>query len=392
MNSVLRLIFVYGALRLLSDTLDIYKVIKHANSYANSADVLKFVSSENEATEFTRSVLRLPVVNQTNIITRQTHTPKQTSPLTVIVNNRTVIPTVPPLPAKVSVVRGNPYICRTSKDLKWIIYTHTAPRNREKREAIRSTWGNKYLFDNRRTAIIFLVGIPRHKGEQRIIDEEYMKYGDIVQGDFIDDYRNLTYKGILGLQFISSYCSHVPYTIKSDDDVFANIFKIIQLTEERDLRSRFLMCFRWHRMMINRPGIDITSKRWWLPLDVLPGKKVFEPYCAGLGWIFTTNIAKELLTIAYTTPFLWIDDVYISGMVMNQIKNLTKASLWGVVDSQTMFHEIQPFNASDYVLSVKNPKMVKQFWNSTLHQLSDVILSELNISALAQHRALLRRK
>ena len=391
LNFVLTLLIIYGALRCLMDTLHVYKARRGVMIYGTSGRLFKVVSSKDEATKLEHTI-RLTAVNQNNIPTHRTPKPKQIPPLTVIVNNRSVIPTVPPLPAKVSMVKGNPDICRSSKDLKWIIYVPTAPMNQEKRDTLRLTWGNTYLFSNRRTAIIFLVGITRHKDEQRIIDEEYKRYGDIVQGDFIDDYRNLTYKAILGLQFISSYCSHVPYTIKSDDDVFANIFKIMQLTEERGPRNRFLVCFHWHGMMINRPGKDRSYERWWLPLDVLPGKKVFEPYCAGLGWIFTTNIAKELVKIAYTTPFSWIDDAYISGIVMNQVKNLTVTNLWKIVDSKSMFNDILPFNASDYVFTMRNPKIVKQYWNNTLHQLGDDIVRELNITALTQYPALVQRR
>ena len=393
LNLLLILMFVYGALRLINDTLYIYNANKAGTVNENPADVFKLISLQNETTEPQRNAVRFPVVHQTNIPTDLTPKPKPLPPMTVIVSNRSVIPTVPPLPAKVSIVKGNTDTCRLSKNLKWIIYVHTAPINQKKRDAIRNTWGNKYLFDNRRTAVIFLVGLPRHKGGQKIIDEEYNRYGDIVQGDFIDDYRNLTYKGILGLQFISSYCSHVPYAIKSDDDVFANIFKIMQLSEERGSNSRFLVCLRWHGMPIRRPATKIDYETWWLPNDVLPNKKVFEPYCAGMGWIFSTNIAKDLVTIAYRTPFLWIDDVYISGMVMNQVKNLTKTNLAKVVDMETMFDRIPlPFNASDFVFSEKNPKLVRQFWNRTLNQLHDEILQELNITALTQYPILLHRR
>ena len=392
LNLLLILMFVYGALRLINDTLYIYNANKAGTFNENPADVFKVISLQNETTEPQRNAIRFPVVHQTNIPTDLTPKPKPLPPMTVIVSNRSVIPTVPPLPAKVSIVKGNTDTCRLSKNLKWIIYVHTAPINQKKRDAIRNTWGNKYLFDNRRTAVIFLVGLPRHKGGQQIIDEEYSRYGDIVQGDFIDDYRNLTYKGILGLQFMSSYCSHVPYAIKSDDDVFANVFKIMQLTQEQSPNSRFLMCYRWHGMPIHRPGVNKIYKTWWLAYDILPGKKRFEPYCAGLGWIFSTNIVKEMLTIAYNTPFVWIDDVYISGMVMNQVKNLTVTNFLRTVKYKGMLEEISPFNASDYVLSHKNIKKLKQFWNGTLNQLNGGIVRELNITALTNYPTLLQRR
>ena len=386
---------IFGILRLLKNNYLISTSPKHLRIHVDSENdesqgfAPQYVTEEikNNAT-----VMVLRKLNQTNGITHPTPVPKLIPPLTVIVNNHSIIPTVPPPPASVSMVKGNPDICRSSKDLKWIFYIHTAPENKEKRDNLRHTWGNKYLFDNRRSAFIFLLGIPRLQEERKIIDEEYKKYGDIVQGDFIEDYRNLTYKGILGLQFIYFYCSHVPYTIKTDDDVFSSIFKIMQLTEERGPLNRFLMCFRWNNMQVNRPEHSIYFKTWYLPHDVLPGKIIFDPYCAGLGWIFSTNIVKVLLTYVYSTPFLWIDDVYISGMVMNQVKNMSIIDLRTIVEVKTMLKDIRPFYADKCVFSHKSPELINLYWNETLHQLGDDMLRELNMSALAQFPELLQRR
>ena len=390
---VLLIAFLYGALRLSTDIDFILSLPKDTRMRVNfDSDVSKGFTPKYVTKEVKITATVLALIKQPNLTTPSMPTSKPTKPLTVIINNRSVIPTVLPPPAKVSMVKGNPEICGSSKHLKWIIYIHTAPRNKNRRHSVRTTWGNKFLFNNRRTAIIFLVGTPRHTDERKLIDEEYTRHGDIVQGDFIEDYRNLTYKAILAFEFISSYCSHVPYAIKSDDDVFSSIFKIMQLTEEQGPLERFFMCFRWHGMPIQRPEKNIIYKKWWVPYDVLPGKEDFDPYCAGLGWIFSTNIVKELLTYAYCTPFLWIDDVYISGMVMNQVKNMSIINLMRVVAYETMLGDVSPFRHSDYVFSHKNPTAIKRYWNQTLHQLDDDMLQELNISALAPYPELLMRR
>ena len=386
---------LFGTLRLLENNDFISTSHKGPHIHADSENDVSHGFSPQYVTKEIKNnatFMVLRKINQTNGITHRTPMPKLPPPLTVIVNNHSIIPTVPPPPASVSMVKGNPNICRSSKNLKWIFYINTAPENKERRENIRHTWVNNYLFDDRRTAFIFLVGMPRQQDEREIIDEEYRRYGDIVQGDFIEDYRNLTYKGILGLQFVYSYCSHVPYTIKTDDDVFANIFKIMQLTEDRGPLNRFLMCFRWKHMLINRPEHAIIFKTWYLPHDVLPGKMKFDPYCAGLGWIFSTNIIKELLTYAYSTPFLWIDDVYISGMVMNQVKNMSIIDLRTIVKFKTMLKDIRPFYADKYVFSHQGPELINLYWNETLHQLGDDMLGELNMSALAPFPELLQRR
>ena len=391
----LLVICIYGTLRLLKGNNLNFTLQKDALARVDTnKDVLKGFITKYATKEVKNSAIIkvLNKINQKNITAHLTPIVKHTPLSTVIVKNRSAISAIPTLPAKVSIVKGNPDICRSSKHLKWILYIHSAPTNRERRATVRDTWGNKYLFENRRATIVFLVGIPRQTYERKIIDDEYDRYGDIVQGDFIEDYRNLTYKAILALQFISSYCSHVPYAIKSDDDVFSSIFKIMQLTEEQGPLKRFLMCFRWHGMPIQRPGKKIIHKTWWVPYDVLPDKEEFDPYCAGLGWIFSTNIMKELLTYAYSTPFFWIDDVYISGMVMNQMKNMSIINLMRVVAYETILGDVSPFRHSNYVFSHKHPRVIRRYWNNTLHQLDDDMLRELNISALAPYPELLQRR
>jgi len=53
-----------------------------------------------------------------------------------------------------------------------------------------------------------------------------------VQGNFIDSYKNLTLKAVLGLRWMSQYCSQAPFAIKTDDDTFLNIFEMIRLMKE----------------------------------------------------------------------------------------------------------------------------------------------------------------
>ncbi|CAK9293522.1 unnamed protein product [Gordionus sp. m RMFG-2023] len=61
---------------------------------------------------------------------------------------------------------------------------------------------------------------------QRMLKIEARKYRDIVQGDFLDSYQNLTYKMIMGFKWIASRCSKADYVLKMDDDIYVDIFKL----------------------------------------------------------------------------------------------------------------------------------------------------------------------
>ena len=67
---------------------------------------------------------------------------------------------------------------------------------------------------------------------------EFEKYKDLVQGNFVDSYKNLTLKAVLGLRWMSQYCSEAPFAIKTDDDTFLNIFEMVRLMRENANKSQ----------------------------------------------------------------------------------------------------------------------------------------------------------
>src|SRR5262249_21700661 len=46
----------------------------------------------------------------------------------------------------------------------------------------------------------------------------------------------------------------------------------------------------------------------------------YEPYCAGPAVVFTPLVAAELANAAESTTYFWIDDVYVTGMLVRKIR------------------------------------------------------------------------
>ena len=55
--------------------------------------------------------------------------------------------------------------------------------------------------------------------------------------DWLDAYKNLTYKGIMAMKWIKDYCNDVKFILKIDDDVVVNTFKLINHLEILHKRS-----------------------------------------------------------------------------------------------------------------------------------------------------------
>lgn len=175
-----------------------------------------------------------------------------------------------------------------NKTLGLLILVKSAPTHLDKREAIRKTWGDpKYLqkvsegiSDNSRLKLcqnsqnlyfriklIFLLGhstfdapvpVPDNRGFPKSVissddenelkdiskqhfspsfralsvEEEMLKYKDIVRAKFVDSYENNTLKILVGLRYALEQCQDFSYAFLVDDDMYLNVANLIKFIEE----------------------------------------------------------------------------------------------------------------------------------------------------------------
>ncbi|CAC5410967.1 unnamed protein product [Mytilus coruscus] len=109
------------------------------------------------------------------------------------------------------------------KNVFLLVFVHVASHKFLRRHLIRSTYGSISEFENQHIEYIFVLGQTSNITVQREINDESRKYKDIVQGNFVDSYRNLTYKLVFSMFWVNSYCSRAKYVVKVDDDIIINI-------------------------------------------------------------------------------------------------------------------------------------------------------------------------
>ena len=91
-----------------------------------------------------------------------------------------------------------------------------------------------------------MLGKPDSWEEQQLLKWESEHFEDIIQGDFRDTYRNLTYKNLMGKLWVTKFCTQAEFVIKTDDDVFIDLYSVFAFTRkflytEVSIHDRFLI-------------------------------------------------------------------------------------------------------------------------------------------------------
>ena len=137
----------------------------------------------------------------------------------------------------------NSGICDGNPEI--FVWVHSAPGHILKRNALRNTWANsKHGYIHHKMAIAFFVGQIRDGPGKRKLKEqmryENEMYRDIVQEDYIDSYRNLTYKALSGARWVASHCPQAKLVLKADDDALVDLPCLLQQVYKLQKRGRMI--------------------------------------------------------------------------------------------------------------------------------------------------------
>ncbi|KZS18204.1 putative Acetylgalactosaminyl-O-glycosyl-glycoprotein beta-1,3-N-acetylglucosaminyltransferase [Daphnia magna] len=200
----------------------------------------------------------------------------------------------------------------------------SATDNFEKRNTTRPLWPTLLKAQQDKgvmgiAGFAFILGKPDQIETQKRIEEESQMYGDIIQIEMVDTYRNLTLK-LVGLfnWLHTRNCSKVDFVVKADDDVFVNVRNLAHFVQSQPRHDTNLTIFGTSagNLWPARDG------KWELTYEEWPWHR-FPRYFNGPAVLFPGNTIVPLLASFQTTPMLHIDDLYFSGICVERagIKN-----------------------------------------------------------------------
>lgn len=203
-----------------------------------------------------------------------------------------------------------------------VILVHSAPENFQKRKVIRETWGE----GDARSLLIFMIGAVNSSNLQDKIYLESTVHEDIVQGNFEDAYRNMTYKHVMALKWFVYNCRDAEYLLKTDDDVFVNtplLYRYLESPPEiyqQFHHERLLFCSEISRAKVKRT----FRSKWRVSYDEYY-ESYYPNHCPGFSILYSADVVFQLYLQAQNLPYFWIDDVHITGNVASKL-NISIAS------------------------------------------------------------------
>ncbi|XP_018563735.1 beta-1,3-galactosyltransferase 5 [Anoplophora glabripennis] len=215
-------------------------------------------------------------------------------------------------------VLNNGDMCEKDSNILALFIVTSYFANTETRSSMRRIFTREdlKLLNFRR---VFLLGeAPADKFvNQKEVEDESKMFGDIVQGNFIEAYRNLTYKHVMGLKWAKDYCSNAKYVIKMDDDIVVNVERVPNLLQSFKLpkSGNFMAGY----ILKNMFPIREPANKWYVTPEEYD-QNTYPLFVSGWFYVTTPNTSAKLVALSKTTKYFWIDDTYITGILARKLK------------------------------------------------------------------------
>lgn len=180
--------------------------------------------------------------------------------------------------------------------------------NESARTAIRQSYPRD-LFRQYNVQLIFLLAQENTPENQITIQKEFIQFNDIIQGNFTEAYRNLTYKHYMGLKWSRDHCASAKYVVKMDDDIVINFYVLFNIINQ--FKNHFHLM--GHIITDMKPIRD-TSNKWYVTEEEY-AKNTYPSFLSGWMYIAKSAAINLMLKHVNSATFFWIDDVFITGII-----------------------------------------------------------------------------
>lgn len=257
---------------------------------------------------------------------------------------------------------NNENICstRTTEErIELMIMIFTEHKNYEQRMAIRNTWLTYAKNNTANVRYAFFLGNTKNISDHESIAKENKVHKDILKEDFMDSYNNLTHKTLMGFKWVVEYCAKANFVLKTDDDMFVNVPKLLSYLEEsgNDLYKNVVgSCLK------NSKPIRDNKSKWYISEEKYPARN-YPGFCSGTGYLISEQTVEEIYNIFSTVPFLYLEDVYV-GLCLRKLGGYVK-NVKGF-KAEITSNDSCTYKGNDvFTVHHITPEMLHNIWTST---------------------------
>ncbi len=189
-------------------------------------------------------------------------------------------------------------LCPPDTNLTAFIYLWTRVYSFGLRDTIRKTWASRSLFPS--VNVAFILGMSQDRTVNKNVSEENKKYGDIIQGDFVDAYRNLSFKSLIQWRWSKYNYKKVRYFLKMDYDMILNTRELIRFLNNRTIFNPNKRLLFAGGVLSRSEAIRDTSSKCYVTRDEWPDP-YYKPYCNGPAYIMSRILPAKLYNVSFTT-------------------------------------------------------------------------------------------
>uniref|UniRef100_A0A914LDM3 Hexosyltransferase n=1 Tax=Meloidogyne incognita TaxID=6306 RepID=A0A914LDM3_MELIC len=218
------------------------------------------------------------------------------------------------------------------------------------RHMIRNSWGANLA--ERSIVLKFIVGWPQEQKVFELMQEELIKYDDLVVYDIDDSYRNLYLKIYVALQWQQIFCSTAQYILKTDDDTIVDFDRLFWWIDNDfgDRVSNYPAAVFGGMIKRSSPirnanhrCLETRFTWFWAPIKFCPliglslcclyvspidfPHPIFPHYTNGPTYLLTSKAVQAIMNLTENVHAFPIEDVLYTGVLAN-LANVKKFSIW----------------------------------------------------------------
>ncbi|XP_072141610.1 beta-1,3-galactosyltransferase 1-like [Dermacentor andersoni] len=264
------------------------------------------------------------------------------------------------MPAFKYVTQTAKYCERAANRTSVLIGVASTTDHFDARAAIRDTWGGTALKMD--YVVVFLLGKTLDLEVQRNVFAEHGLYGDVLQGDFLDTYRNLTYKTVMLIRWAREKCSGVNFVLKTDDDMLVSVWDLAIVVKGLEGVKRTMWGYLYRDP---QPDRNVSSKWYVSRKEYAPD--TYPPFLSGTGYLISGDSIAALEELTHDECFFPFEDVYLTSFVAKRAQ-VSRLGLNGFSIEHKWFH--QPCSTPRVVTSHDwSAAALRQEWSRAVSRL-----------------------